>query len=52
MAMSDILPYFRQYDATFSTSPDDLIFQHGDMVSALLYSMIFFPRQRLQRGVL
>jgi hypothetical protein len=41
--LSFILPYFSHEDATFSDSPQDLIFQCGDMVSALLYSTIFFP---------
>jgi hypothetical protein len=40
---SYILPYFSQDDATFSEDPEDLVHQYGDMVSALLYSTIFFP---------
>ncbi len=43
MDLSHVLPYFSHEDATFSESPQDLIFQCGDMVSALLYSTIFFP---------
>jgi hypothetical protein len=38
-----ILPYFLPEDATFSESAQDLVHQYGDMVSALLYSTVFFP---------
>ena len=43
MELSHILPYFSHEYATFSQRPEDLIYQCGDMVSALLYSTIFFP---------
>jgi hypothetical protein len=43
MSMKHILPFFLPKTATFSDDPRDIINQFGDMVSALLYSTIFFP---------
>ena len=43
MDQSFILSYFLPEDATFSEDPKDLVHQYGDMISALLYSTIFFP---------
>jgi hypothetical protein len=38
-----ILEKFSPEDATFLDDPCDIVHQFGDMVSALLYSTIFFP---------
>jgi hypothetical protein len=43
MSMRDIFPFFLAESATFSDEPRDILNQFGDMVSALLYSTIFFP---------
>jgi hypothetical protein len=43
MSIEDILPFFLPESATFSDDPRDILNQFGDMVSALLYSTIFFP---------
>jgi hypothetical protein len=43
MSMKDIFNFFLPASATFSDDPRDLVHQFGDMVSALLYSTVFFP---------
>jgi hypothetical protein len=43
MSRNYILEKFSPEDATFLDDPCDIVHQFGDMVSALLYSTIFFP---------